>query len=162
MTFSIAHSDGKFTLGELGTPPKVFQQVSKGGKGGYSNIGHGRFFRSIHYLATQMTRKAVFDKSLFDTVAITHVEAPMYRIVKRIVHTITTVTWLIRLEDNSMEEKYVEKEITFPASQSVTEEEISKTNHLPKQITESSQSTLDSERRAKQRQSPTRDKGEIS
>lgn len=42
----------------------------------------------------------------------------MYRIIKRIVHTVTTVIWLVRLEDHS------EKEITFPSSYSVTEEDV--------------------------------------
>ena len=40
----------------------------------------------------------------------------MYRIVKRIVHTVTTVTWLVRLEDHSAGGRTIEKEITFPAS----------------------------------------------
>lgn len=67
----------------------------------------------------------------------------MYRIVKRIVHTITTVTWLVRLEDHSAEGKTIEKEITFPASYSLTEEEVSETSNLPKQIAEKSQPILD-------------------
>ena len=67
----------------------------------------------------------------------------MYRIVKRIVHTITTVTWLVRLEDNSVEEKYVEKEITFPASYSVTEEEVSDTTNISKKDHQSSNPILD-------------------
>jgi hypothetical protein len=54
----------------------------------------------------------------------------MYRIVKRIVHTITTVTWLVRLEDNSIDGKTVEKEITFPASVSVTEEEVADAKNI--------------------------------
>jgi len=78
----------------------------------------------------------------------------MYRIVKRIVHTITTVTWLIHLEGES-----VERQITFPASHSHTEE-VSEKISLPKEISEKSQPTLDCERRAKQRQSPKRDEGE--
>ena len=56
----------------------------------------------------------------------------MYRIVKRIVHTVTTVTWLVRLEDRSMDGNTVEKEITFPASVSVTEEEVLNTKNSPK------------------------------
>jgi hypothetical protein len=48
----------------------------------------------------------------------------MYRIVKRIVQTVTTVTWLVRLEDNSVDGNIVEKEIIFPASVSVTEEDV--------------------------------------
>lgn len=55
----------------------------------------------------------------------------MYRIIKRIVHTVTTVTWLVRLEDNSFDGNPVEKEITFPASVSVTEEEVLNTKKNP-------------------------------
>lgn len=47
----------------------------------------------------------------------------MYRIVKRIVHTITTVTLLVRWED-SAGQKTVEEQITLPASYSLTEEEV--------------------------------------
>jgi hypothetical protein len=67
----------------------------------------------------------------------------MYRIVKRIVHTVTTVTWLVRVEDHSAEGKTIEKEITFPASYSFTEEEVSEASNLPKQIAEKSQPILD-------------------
>jgi hypothetical protein len=82
-----------------------------------------------------LTRKAEFDKPLFVKVVSTQPEAHMYRIVKRIVHTVTTVTWLVRLED--IPGNVVEKEITFPASHSVTEEELkdpkkkSKITHSP-------------------------------
>jgi hypothetical protein len=47
----------------------------------------------------------------------------MYRIVKRIVHTITTVTLLVRWEDSANRET-VEKRIILPASHSLSEEEI--------------------------------------
>jgi len=67
----------------------------------------------------------------------------MYRIVKRIVRTITTVTWLIRLENASSAEKSIEKEINFPARYVVTEEEVLQTNPVSKQIAEKSQPTLD-------------------
>ena len=67
----------------------------------------------------------------------------MYRIVKRIVHTITTVTWLIRLEDGSAEGQALEREITFPASRSLTEEDISERNRLLKPTTENSQPKID-------------------
>lgn len=67
----------------------------------------------------------------------------MYRIVKRIVHTVTTVTWIVRLEEGSVDKKPVEKEITFPASYSFTEEEVSEASNLPKQIAEKSQPILD-------------------
>ena len=56
----------------------------------------------------------------------------MYRIVKRIVHTITTVTWIVRLEDGSLEGKALEKEITFPASVSIMEEEVADTKKSQK------------------------------
>jgi hypothetical protein len=90
-----------------------------------------------------LTRKAVFDKLLSARVGTTQIEAPMYRIVKRIVHTITTVTWLVRWEDDSLEQKYAEKEITFPASVSVTEEEVTDTINHPKKTHQSSNPTLD-------------------
>ena len=69
----------------------------------------------------------------------------MYRIIKRIVHTVTTVTWLVRWENGSSEENAVEKEITFPPSYSLIEEEISETNHAtqPKPSTENAQPILD-------------------
>jgi hypothetical protein len=70
----------------------------------------------------------------------------MYRIVKRIVHTITTVTWLVRWEvELSPDGEPVEREITFPPSYSLTEEEVSETRHVtqPKQPTEKSQPILD-------------------
>ena len=54
----------------------------------------------------------------------------MYRIVKRIVHTVTTVTWLVRLEDSSGNGNTAEKEITFPPSYSVTEEEVKNTKNI--------------------------------
>jgi hypothetical protein len=78
----------------------------------------------------------------------------MYRIVKRIVHTITTVTWLVRWEDGSLDGKAIEKEITFPASVSITEEEVSDTINAPKKTHQSLNPTLDCEA------SPKRDKGE--
>ena len=67
----------------------------------------------------------------------------MYRIVKRIVHTITTVTWLVRLEEDSVDGKAIEKEITFPASYSVTEEEVSETKKISKKDSRSSNPILD-------------------
>jgi hypothetical protein len=67
----------------------------------------------------------------------------MYRIVKRIVHTITTVTWLVRWEDASAAGNTVEKEITFPASHSVIEEEVTNTKNISKMIDQSSKPTLD-------------------
>ena len=67
----------------------------------------------------------------------------MYRIVKRIVHTITTVTWIVRLEDDSADGKAVEKEIAFPASVSITEEEVTDTINAPKKTHQSLNPTLD-------------------
>ena len=46
----------------------------------------------------------------------------MYRIVKRIVHTVTTVTLFVRWEETTTRET-VEKQITLPASDSLREEE---------------------------------------
>jgi hypothetical protein len=69
----------------------------------------------------------------------------MYRIVKRIVHTITTVTWLARWENDSLDGKAIEKEITFPASVSVTEEEVSDTKNVSKKDHQSSNPNLDCE-----------------
>lgn len=37
MTFGVADGEGELTLGELGAPPEIFQQVPKGGKGGGSH-----------------------------------------------------------------------------------------------------------------------------
>ena len=51
----------------------------------------------------------------------------MYRIVKRIVHTITTVTLFVRWDDSS-QEATVEKQITLPASHSLKEEVIKELN----------------------------------
>jgi hypothetical protein len=47
----------------------------------------------------------------------------MYRIVKRIVRTITTVTLLVRWEDAATQET-VEEQITLPPSHSLREEEV--------------------------------------
>lgn len=66
----------------------------------------------------------------------------MYRIVKRIVHTITTVTLLVRWEDYAKQET-VEEQITLPASYSLTEEEVTDTINIPKKAHQSSNPTLD-------------------
>ena len=68
----------------------------------------------------------------------------MYRIVKRIVHTITTVTLLVRWEDSAKQET-VEKQITLPASHSLREEEFVNEVNDPKntQTHQSSNPTLD-------------------
>jgi len=47
----------------------------------------------------------------------------MYRVIKRIVHTITTVTLLVRWEDAATQET-VDKQITLPPSHSLREEEV--------------------------------------
>jgi hypothetical protein len=57
----------------------------------------------------------------------------MYRIVKRIVHTITTVTLLVRWEDSAQQET-VEKQITLPASHSLREEEVVNEVNDPNEI----------------------------
>ena len=61
----------------------------------------------------------------------------MYRIVKRIVHTVTTVTWLVRLEDDS------EKEIIFPANVCVMQEEVADTKTISKKDRPSSNPNLE-------------------
>jgi hypothetical protein len=66
----------------------------------------------------------------------------MYRIVKRIVHTITTVTLFVRWE-NSAKQETVEKQITLPASHSLREEEVVDEINDPKNVHPSSNPTLD-------------------
>jgi hypothetical protein len=66
----------------------------------------------------------------------------MYRIVKRIVHTITTVTLLVRWED-SAKQATVEKQIVLPASHSLREEEVVDQIQEPKNIHQSSNPNLD-------------------
>ena len=66
----------------------------------------------------------------------------MYRIVKRIVHTITTVTLLVRWEDFATKET-VEKQITLPASDSLTEEEVVDEVIDPKKVHLSSNPSFD-------------------
>jgi hypothetical protein len=48
----------------------------------------------------------------------------MYRIVKRIVHTVTTVTWMVRWETGPSDEGPLEQQITFPATHSIVEETV--------------------------------------
>ena len=66
----------------------------------------------------------------------------MYRIVKRIVHTITTVTLLVRWEDSATQDT-VEKQITLPASHSLREEEVVDEVNDPKNVNQSSNPILD-------------------
>jgi hypothetical protein len=66
----------------------------------------------------------------------------MYRIIKRIVHTVTTVTLLVRWEDSATQET-VEEQITLPASHSLKEEEVLETVNDPKKANPSSNTTLD-------------------
>lgn len=67
----------------------------------------------------------------------------MYKIVKRIVHTITTVTWLVRWEKDSAGQEFVEKQITFPASHSRTEEEVTDPINIPKKVHQPANPNLD-------------------
>ena len=53
----------------------------------------------------------------------------MYRIIKRIVRTITIVTWSIRWEAG---EQVREEQVDFPPSTSETEEELHELIRLPK------------------------------
>jgi hypothetical protein len=66
----------------------------------------------------------------------------MYRIVKRIVRTITTVTLLVRWEDSARHET-VEEQITLPASYSRTEEEVTQTINTLKKAHQPSNSHVD-------------------
>ena len=66
----------------------------------------------------------------------------MYRIVKRIVHTITTVTLLVRWEDSETQET-VERQITLPANDSLREEEVIDEVIDQKKVPQSSNPTLD-------------------
>ena len=52
------------------------------------------------------------------------IETLMYRIVKRIIRTVTTVTLLVRWEKGSPGESAREVPITLPASVSLMEEEV--------------------------------------
>ena len=65
----------------------------------------------------------------------------MYRIVKRIVHTITTVTLFVRWDDSS-QEATVETQITLPASHSFKEEVLNELND-PQNAHQRSNPTLD-------------------
>lgn len=66
----------------------------------------------------------------------------MYRIVKRIVRTITTVTLFVRWDDSAGHET-VEKQITLPASYSFTEEEMAQTINTPKKAQQPSNQDLE-------------------
>jgi hypothetical protein len=66
----------------------------------------------------------------------------MYRIVKRIVHTITTVTLLVHWEDSARQET-VEKQITLPASHSLREEEVVNEVNDSNEIPQSTKPILD-------------------
>jgi hypothetical protein len=67
----------------------------------------------------------------------------MYRIVKRIVHTVTTVTWMVRWEKGSTGEEPVEQEITFPATHSIIEEEVGGKTDVHREADQSSKPILD-------------------
>ena len=67
----------------------------------------------------------------------------MYRIVKRIVHTITTVTWMVRWENGSAGEEPLEKQITFPATHSIVEAEVADKIDLKKEAHRLSNPILD-------------------
>ena len=65
----------------------------------------------------------MFSKSLFATLG-KEIEPPMYRIIKRIVRTVTTVTLLVRWEKGSPGQETLEMPITLPANVSLMEEEV--------------------------------------
>lgn len=56
----------------------------------------------------------------------------MYRIVKRIVRKIKTVTWSIRWEGNTLGQAAIEEQVSLPAGSSITEEEVLEIKKLPK------------------------------
>ena len=57
----------------------------------------------------------------------------MYRIVKRIIRTVTTVTLLVRWEKDVPGQEAIEIPITLPASYSLTEEEVVERKNKSKQ-----------------------------
>jgi len=67
----------------------------------------------------------------------------MYRIVKRIVRTIKTVTWSIRWDANAVGEQSIEEQVSLPADSSITEEEILEIKKLPKKANYKSNSIQD-------------------
>jgi len=67
----------------------------------------------------------------------------MYRIVKRIVHTVTTVTWMVRWESGSAGKESVEEQITFPATHSIVEEEVADKANIQEEAHQSSKPVLD-------------------
>jgi hypothetical protein len=67
----------------------------------------------------------------------------MYRIVKRIVHTITTVTWLVRWENSSAGQESVEEQITFPATYSLVEDEVADKANIHEGVDQSSKPISD-------------------
>ena len=67
----------------------------------------------------------------------------MYRIVKRIVHTVTTVTWMVRWEKGSAGEEPFEQEITFPATHSIVEEHVADKKDLTEEAHQSNKPIFD-------------------
>jgi hypothetical protein len=67
----------------------------------------------------------------------------MYRIVKRIVHTVTTVTWMVRWETGSADEEPVEQQITFPATHSILEEAVADKTNINEKAHQSDKPVLD-------------------
>lgn len=65
----------------------------------------------------------------------------MYRIVKRIVRTVTTVTWLIRWDDPAGQ-KTAEEQVTLPEMQTLTQEEVVHSINIPKKIAQQAKPVL--------------------
>jgi hypothetical protein len=100
-------------------------------------------FSSIHLLTTPSDKKShIWQVKIRYIGGTGEFEAFMYRIVKRIVHTITTVTLLVRWED-SARQKTVEEQITLPPSYSLTEEAVADAVNNSKKDDLSSNPTLD-------------------
>ena len=74
----------------------------------------------------------MYDNSHRRRLWITEIEYYMYRIVKRIVRTIKTVTWSIRWEGNAVGERAIEEQVSLPADSSIAEEEVLEIRKLPK------------------------------
>jgi hypothetical protein len=66
------------------------------------------------------------------------IQTIMYRIIKRIVRTVTTVTLFVRWEKGSPGQESLVEEITLPASYSLTEEDVPDKISKPKKAHQSS------------------------
>ena len=93
--------------------------------------GLTQVFNSIHYGRPGLTRKVTYDNSHRPILGITEIEYHMYRIVKRIVRKIKTITWSIRWEGHTLGQRAIEERVSLPAGSSITEEEVLEIKKLP-------------------------------